>query len=244
MKSRSPWCVSAFCRVIVMALNLVCAVLDRGPKDIHEMAVLLAIADSADKDSGEAWPSQATIGRRARQTDRSVRNVIQRLVVAGWLKVEHQFRANGSKRSSLYTINLAMLGEEPRQKAESSRGDRNPVPDVTGTRCRGVSERRSGHAPEPGSGLDTSHHLEPARAGGTVSREVDQRRRRQAVDVAALSLFERSRLRSGDSVMVDGMMIAAGSPLHAQWQEAVRAHDAQNVVSDDTSRPSPDRVAR
>ena len=36
-----------------MAMNLVCAVLDRGPADLAEMAVLLAIADSADKDTGE-----------------------------------------------------------------------------------------------------------------------------------------------------------------------------------------------
>ena len=35
-----------------MALNLVCAVLDRGPADLSEMAVLLAIADSADRIRG------------------------------------------------------------------------------------------------------------------------------------------------------------------------------------------------
>ena len=97
-----------------MAINLMVAVLDRGPSDLAEMAVLLAIADSADRDTGEAWPSQRTIARRARQSDRNVRNVLDRLRAGGWLTWEARKRDNGSQASNVYSLNLEQLGEAPR----------------------------------------------------------------------------------------------------------------------------------
>lgn len=159
-----------------MALNLVCAVLDRGPADLAEMAVLLALADGADKESGETWPSQATIARRSRQTDRSVRNVLERLRAGGWLTWEPRLRANGSRASNVYTLNLEKLGEargasaakgaavSPDRVAAAapvrggrseprSGGYRNSVPPPP--------EPVSGYAPEPGSALETSHNIEP-----------------------------------------------------------------------------------
>jgi len=134
-------------------MNLVCAVLDRGPADLAEMAVLLAIADSADKDTGEAWPAQKTIARRARQTDRSVRNVLGRLQAAGWITWEKRLRANGSQASNVYTLDLAKLGETPRNGVPAPRNDVPPPP-----------ERGSAHAPERGSALEPSQKKETARA--------------------------------------------------------------------------------
>lgn len=116
------------------------------------------------------------------------------------------------------------------------------------TVCEGVENPSCTKTHTPGCTAAPLTGLAAAQPGGAPS-DNDGRRPAGSVAVdparvAALSRFERSRLRSGDTVMVDGVMIEAGSPLHAQWQEAVRAHDAQNVVRDDTSRPSPDRVAR
>ena len=135
-----------------MAMNLVCAVLDRGPADLAEMAVLLAIADSADKDTGEAWPAQKTLARRSRQTDRSVRNVLARLRAAGWLTWEKRLRANGSQASNVYTLDLAKLGETPRNGVPTPRNDVPPPP-----------EHGSAHAPEHGSALEPSQKKETAR---------------------------------------------------------------------------------
>ena len=140
-----------------MAMNLVCAVLDRGPADLAEMAVLLAIADSADKDTGEAWPAQKTLARRSRQTDRSVRNVLARLRAAGWLTWEKRLRANGSQASNVYTLDLAKLGETPRNGVPTPRNDVPPPP-----------EHVSAHAPEHGSALEPSQKKETAR--GRASR--------------------------------------------------------------------------
>ena len=94
-----------------MAISLMVAVLERGPSGLADMAVLLAIADSADKDTGEAWPSQRTIAARSRQTDRSVRAVLERLREDGWITWEKRLRGNGSQASNLYTLNLEKLGE-------------------------------------------------------------------------------------------------------------------------------------
>jgi hypothetical protein len=201
---------------IKMALNLVCAVLDRGPKDLAEMAVLLAIADSADKDTGEAWPSQVTIARRARQSDRNVRNVIGRLVAAGWLTVEERRRSNGSRASSLYVVNLAMLGEDRRVErvdADKRRvgSKRNDVPVASGTSFRGVPEVRSGHAPEPRSALEPSHNIEPCAAGAG------------SVDFGKWTPFQRSRVRLGEGVIVGGVHLLAKSEAMREAQAALDA---------------------
>ena len=172
-----------------MAMNLVCAVLDRGPADLAEMAVLLAIADSADRDTGEAWPAQKTIARRARQTDRSVRNVLARLQAAGWLTWEKRLRPNGSQASNVYTLDLEKLGETPRNAAPTPR---NPVPPPP--------ERGSAHAPERGSALEPSQKKETAREHATRPMRRPEKRpaapRRQpkppAPKVAQAATVERS----------------------------------------------------
>lgn len=146
-----------------MALNLVCAVLDRGPANLAEMAVLLAIADSADKDSGEAWPAHKTIARRSRQTDRSVRNVLKRLRAAGWLTWRENKRPNGSQASNVYTVNLEKLGETPR-----GNGGRNNVPPPRND-VPPPPEHGSAHAPERGSALEPSQKKETTRAARAAS---------------------------------------------------------------------------
>ena len=191
-----------------MALNLVCAVLDRGPDDLAEMAVLLALADGADKESGETWPSQATIARRSRQTDRSVRNVLERLRAGGWLTWEPRLRPNGSRASNCYTLNLEKLGEaravSPAKAAAAvpvkaaaalpvrasrseprSGGGRNHVPPRP--------EPRSGYAPEPRSGLEPSQKKEPCEA---VISPVDEMSKRAAL-AASLGLPVRDKASGG-----------------------------------------------
>jgi uncharacterized membrane protein len=204
-----------------MALNLVCAVLDRGPANLADMAVLLAIADSADKDSGEAWPSQSTIAARSRQTARSVRNVLERLRADGWLTWEARRRANGSQASNVYTVNLAKLGEDRGLRAErGSASGRNVVPPPP--------ERGSTHAPERGSALEPSHHKEPCATYSQKGLAVPSRPAMRGAGVAplALSPFQRSRVRSGQSILLDGLTLLPVSPVFGALRQAVRAQDA------------------
>lgn len=213
-----------------MALNLVCAVLDRGPADLAEMAVLLAIADSADKDTGEAWPSQKTVALRSRQSDRNVRNVLERLRTGGWLTWEKRLRANGSQASNLYIVDLERLGE--------GRRSASPPPERASAPPRKLvpppPERASGHGVERASALEPSHKKEPCR--GALRPAVRQAppvpAKGQAalaacvVNVVDLTAFDRSRVRSDQSLVVRGVVVSAGSAVMASLRQAVRAQDA------------------
>lgn len=197
-----------------MALNLVCAVLDRGPANLADMAVLLAIADSADKDTGEAWPSQATLARRSRQTDRNVRNVIARLLADGWLlRVEPRTRPNGSRASSVYVVNLDKLGEGSNRPASVEK--RKPVParnHVPGRRAEPRSappEPRSGHVPEPRSALEPSHN-------GTLSSDAG---------FEGLSAYQKALLRRGDDVMIGAFLWKRNAPAYGELKARFDAWD-------------------
>jgi Helix-turn-helix domain len=54
----------------------------------NDRLVLLAIADQANDDGEEAWPSQATIAERCRISTKTVQRSVQRLVEHGELSVE------------------------------------------------------------------------------------------------------------------------------------------------------------
>lgn len=219
-----------------MSLNLVCAVLDRGPANLAEMAVLLAIADSADKDTGEAWPSQVTIARRARQTDRSVRKVLERLRLGGWLSWETRRRANGSQASNVYTLNLVKLGEarekvtaQPEPRSVIRRNHVPPPP-----------EPRSTHAPEPRSALEPSQKKEPCtvrgadrnagrssavRGSGSFSVSVCEG---VGPDLSGLTAFQRSRVFADQSIYIGDVLQVPGSPQFEALRLALRGASAEN----------------
>ena len=181
-----------------MAINLMVAVLDRGPSDLAEMAVLLAIADSADRDTGEAWPSQRTIARRARQSDRNVRNVLDRLRAGGWLTWEARKRDNGSQASNVYSLNLEQLGEAPR-------GATTP--------------------PERASGLEPSHKKEPCAAKPAVRppRRLPPVGGGAALDLAKLSKWQLTQLREGKALVIEGRSLRADDPEVAALRSALRS---------------------
>lgn len=191
-----------------MAMNLIVAALERGPRRPVDALVLIAICDSADKVSGEAWPSLATLAEAARCTPRAVRLVLSRLVAEGWLTIERRHRANGSQASNLYRVNLAMLGEE---------------------RGRGA-EPGSSHGGERGSPLEPSHQKEPCAREG--SRGATARRLPpdgggapslpEGFDVGTLTAFERSLVQGGRSLVVAGALVKPGSPAFQALALAVR----------------------
>lgn len=216
-----------------MAINLMCAVLERGPDDLCEMAVMLALADGADKDSGETWPSHKTIARRARQTDRSVRNVLKRLRDGGWVTWEKRLRGNGSQASNVYILDLEKLGETPRQQIRKTpvtsggKGDelrsappeprsappRNPVPPPP--------EPRSAHAPEPCSALEPSQNKKLAQAHTRSGSNTEN----QASELDDISPFMRKQIIEGKTVVMDDekgrRVLKPGDPEFEKLHEAL-----------------------
>ena len=83
---------------------------DHSTADSTTLLVLLAIANDASSEMGEAWPSMATIARRARCSTRTAQRCIERLVEMGELVVEPQmgggmnWRGQSRHRPNLYTM--------------------------------------------------------------------------------------------------------------------------------------------
>jgi len=151
-----------------MALNLIVAALERGPASPTDALVLIAICDSADKVSGEAWPSLRSLAQAARVTPRAVRSILARLVSDGWIEIERRHRPNGSQASNLYRVNLALLGElrAPPEAASSPPRKQLPPP----------PEAASSPAPEAASSLEPSHQKELKRGGRRASEISGERK--------------------------------------------------------------------
>ena len=67
------------------------------------VSVYMYLRDKADA-KGSCWPSIRTIGRELGLSRSTVKRAINDLVESGYLKKEHRYRENGSKSSSLYTV--------------------------------------------------------------------------------------------------------------------------------------------
>lgn len=71
-----------------MSVKAVARVWERSAAKGSELLVLLAIADYAQDDGRNAWPSQLQLATKSRMTERGVRLVLRRLVAMRELAIE------------------------------------------------------------------------------------------------------------------------------------------------------------
>lgn len=76
-------------RVSIAALT---AVWQHSTRRHGELLLLLAIADYADDDGRNAWPSLKTLAKKTRQTERAVRFQLDKLVAAGEVEIDRGAR--------------------------------------------------------------------------------------------------------------------------------------------------------
>lgn len=77
-----------------------------------ERCVLFAVeahVGFADRDTGESWPSVATIGEASGMSERNARRTIASLRAAGWLRVTPRIE-RGSQVSSVYVVTPGPVG--------------------------------------------------------------------------------------------------------------------------------------
>jgi hypothetical protein len=119
---------------------------------LTEKMVLLVIADHASDDGTEAWPSQATIAKKASVSIRTVQRSVNTLVEKGFVYM--QKGAGGSatcredRRPHKYTINLSVLRGDA-TTTRKSRGDADDLDGATITPSTGRLSRPMNLPSEP-----------------------------------------------------------------------------------------------
>jgi hypothetical protein len=88
-----------------VSIEVLSAVWKRSTQEGKCLLVLLALADNADEDRWLAWPSVATLAKKARMSERSVQRALRSLEDAGEIVlVREGGRVDGKYRSAVYRV--------------------------------------------------------------------------------------------------------------------------------------------
>lgn len=107
-----------------LSVRVMSLIWEHAPVSEGELLVLLAIADHAADDGTNAWPSKATLARKARLSERRVQQILRSLEDKGLIRVETQkggtLEMDNRLRPNRYTIVVSALktgsvpsGEKP-----------------------------------------------------------------------------------------------------------------------------------
>lgn len=127
----------------------------------NDRLVLLAIADSAEHDGSNAWPSVRTIAKKCLLSERTVQRAIRSLVSAGELIVEEQEGGSrftpGNRRPNRYA--LTGVAERHPKDFEAQAGVTGKKAGVTGVQ----GKQAPGVTPlSPNPSLELKHPSAPA----------------------------------------------------------------------------------
>ena len=90
-----------------------------------ERLVLLALADCANDEGRECWPSIATLARKCRVDERTVQRVIRRLAERGHLLI---LPSSGGRAANRYAV---LMGGYPQPRQDATPGNPPPRQDAT-----------------------------------------------------------------------------------------------------------------
>src|ERR1044072_9077547 len=111
-----------------------------------ELLLLLAIADHADDQGRNAWPSIARLAERTRVDRRTVQRLLRRLAQQGCLAVEH---TDGPRGTNRYTVLMRTATLTNRVDNAAQAGDNN---------AETVDNRGGGKMPPSGKSLLEGRH--------------------------------------------------------------------------------------
>jgi len=137
--------------------------------------VLLAIADCADDDGGNAYPSQDTLSRKTGYSSRQVKRIVEQLVALNVLSVG---KANlphrrADRQPNLYRVRISApvtVNRDDLPRMTPSSTLRQEVIESSGYRCYWCS-RRGDETKCPDGVAWEIDRLAPGRLGGTYVRE-------------------------------------------------------------------------
>lgn len=155
-------------------------------------SILLCLADYADPDKAECWPSQAQLSADAEVSERTAREWLQRLEDWGLIDRSRRTRASGARAADLITLNLSVRvtdgADRCRESKASGDGEAESLPaefagrtnrqseadqpatdgEPTGNQCRAYKEEPS---IEPPTG--TSQQGAQARERGDDRKKIE-----------------------------------------------------------------------
>jgi len=86
-------------------------------------SILLCLADYADPEHSECWPSQTQLAADAEVSERTAREWLQRLDDWGLIARERRSRANGARASDRIVLNLGVMVRDGAERCRVSRDD-------------------------------------------------------------------------------------------------------------------------
>ena len=186
------------------------AVWDNGPRSRSDMLVLMVLADSADAESAECFPSLRRIADGARMSVRTARACLRSLESEGWITSTVRQRNNGSQASSVYTIQIEKLGLSP----VKSRAAKTAAP------------------PAKTAALPRQK-LPPTGAAKTAPLEQTiYNKGPAALSLNDLGRYALSALMAGNPVVLaNGSQIKPGEPQYAALAELLRQSESQCAAS-------------
>ena len=177
-----------------------------------EKMVLLVIADHADDEGTNSWPSMATIARKASISSRQAQRLIKSLSDAGLLSVEDQAGGHremrDDRRPNRYTVTLSGATRTTSRKVE--RGDKAPARGVTHD-ADGVSPMSPKPSLEP-SLIEPPINIDDRRALGAHFEIFWQTYPRKVGKAAAEKAFKKIIQTVDPSVILDGALRYAMDP--------------------------------
>lgn len=114
----------------------------------HLKLMLMALADNADEDTGECWPSYTTLSRKCSVSKRTAIRQVQELADLGFLSIDRRVRNDGSDTSNLFTLDLKRLTaamsppsdnmSPPSDAGDTGGGDTGVTPRTINTNLQGT----------------------------------------------------------------------------------------------------------
>ena len=111
-----------------MSVHVTSWVLRHSPATLGDRLVLLVLADKADEDGTNAWPSVATIAAESRLSERQAQRCLRNLEQTGQV-VRHGRHRNGNQRHGTYVYDVVM--SVPKGDILSAKGDIHDIQRVT-----------------------------------------------------------------------------------------------------------------
>lgn len=220
-----------------MSMKIASLVVDHGPRDPGEFAVLLVLADRADNDTWVCWPSRADLVERSRLSYATIGRKLRALERAGWIARRKRFNS-----SSVFRVNVPRL-----LQAATAREKVRIIPEgfePFAEELQHVEIKGNDHSDRSADHCDRSaDHQDRLNLSKTSKEPLRARQVRRAPPLPALgqaargsvepittdlSAFQAARVRADQSIMLGGVLVLPGSLEMAALRQALRGQGAES----------------